>query len=279
MNKSAVFLVIFLLVLLQIPSFFGSTVGTPVIEDFILETNNSQVIERGNHIVSGGLFLDGNSSLTFLNTEITFGENEEAEYRISGDSKLTAINCSIIWESPRSIQVSGNASVELVNVELYSTYEVNNRTYFIAGMGLSDNTKISVEGSKIGFVRLAENAECNISGSHVGAFGTQSRKKAELSNCTIEQLLIVYERSRVQINQSLTGRHERFSQSQLVKAGDTSYDFEMFNSTILNPPNIYITDGKLEAKDTKLDMVYIEGDSAIEAQDTNIYYLRLKGYS
>ena len=77
MNKFAVFLVIFLLVLLQIPSFFGSTVGTPVIEDFILETNNSQVIERGNHIVSGGLFLDGNSSLTFLNTEITFGENEE----------------------------------------------------------------------------------------------------------------------------------------------------------------------------------------------------------
>ena len=64
-----------------------------------------------------------------------------------------------------------------------------------------------------------------------------------------------------------------------MKAGDTSYDFEMINSTIQNPPNIYITDGKLEAKDTKLDIVSIDGDSAIEATDTHICYLRLTGYS
>lgn len=279
MNKPTVYLVLFLLLLHQVSSGSGSKVTSQIFEDLILETNTSRVIEGGSHNFTGGLFLDGNSSLTLKNTEITFEKNDDAEYRISGDSILTAINCSIVWESPQSIQVSGNASVELNNVELYSAYEVSNRTYFIAGIGLSDTAKISVDDSKIGFIRLSDNAECIVRGSHLGDFGTQSRVEAELSDCTIEQLFLVYEQSRVQINQSLIGKHERFSQSQLVKAGDTRYEFKMINSTIQNPPNIYITDGKLEAKDTKLDIVSIDGDSAIEATDTHICYLRLTGYS
>lgn len=200
MNKPTVFLVLFLLLLLNVPSGIGSIVATPVIEDLILETNTSRIIEGGSHLVAGGLFLDGNSSLTLKNTEIKFEENDEAEYRFSEDSILIAINCSIVWESRQSIQVSRNASVELNNVELYSTNEARDTPYFITGLGLSDTAKISVDDSKIGFIRLSDNAECTVRGSHLGDFGTQSRVKAELSDCTIEKLFLVYEQSRVQIN-------------------------------------------------------------------------------
>ena len=48
---------------------------------------------------------------------------------------------------------------------------------------------------------------------------------------------------------------------------------------LLNPPRIIVVDGKLETENTTLDTIYIDGDSAIEAQETHIYYLRLMGYS
>jgi hypothetical protein len=279
MNKYAGIFAASLFLLILIPSVSGVTVVVPIIDGIEMAGNTSRIIEGGNYIVSGGLILADNSSLTLIDAEITFADNEEAEYTVSGNSKLTSINCSIILQSPHSIQASQNASIELVNVELYSTYEVNNRTYFSTGIGLSGNSRIIVEDSKIGFIRLAENAECNVIGSHIGDFGIQSHKIAEFIDSTIERVFLVYERSRVQINQSITGRQEWFTQSQLVKAGENLYDFEMKNTTLLNPPMISITDGKLEARDTWLDIVYIEGDSAIETQNTKIYYLRLMGYS
>jgi len=279
MNKPTVYLVLFLLLLPQVSSGFGSTAATPVIEDLMLETNTSRIIEGGSHNVTGGLILDGNSSLTLNNTVITFADIENTEYAVSGNSMLTAINCSIIMESPHSLQASQNASIVLINVDFYSTYEVNNQTYFSTGIGLTGNSKIKARDSNIGFIRLAENAECSVNNTNIGNFGTQSTIDAEFTNCTIESILLYYERSRVQINHTITGRHKVFTQSQLVKAGENAYDFKMNNCTLLNPPRIIVVDGKLEVKNAKLDTIYIDGDSAIEAQDTHIYYLRLTDYS
>ena len=279
MNKYKIIFTVSLFLLILIPSVSCVTVASSIIEGFELEGNESRIIEGGTYIVSGGLILADNSSLTFIDTVITFAEVEEAKYTLSGNSRLTAINSSIILQSPHSIQASQNASIELVNVEQYSTHEVNNRTYFGTGIGLSGNSGITVRESKLGFIRLAENAGCNATGTQIGDFGTQSSKIAEFTDCTIERVLLYYERSRVQINQSYTGRQDVFTQSQLVKAGENLYNFVMINSTLLNPPMIIIVDGKLEARDTELDIVYVDGDSAIETQNTRIYILRLMGYS
>ena len=119
----------------------------------------------------------------------------------------------------------------------------------------------------------------SVTRSHIGDFGTQSRNVVQLKDCVVERVFFVYENSRVQINQSITGNHEWFTQSQLVKTGQIPYDVDMINTTMFNPPMISVTDGKLEARDTQLDVVYIEGDSAIETWNTGIYYLQLRDYS
>jgi hypothetical protein len=277
MDKGAIFFAVLLLCLS--PLVYAEPVVTGIIDGIKLEGNASITIEGGSHIVYGGLILEGNSSLTLNNTVLTFADIEEAEYTVSGNSRLTAINCSIVLESPHSLQASQNASIKLINVEFYSTYEVNNRTYFSTGIGLSGNSRIRAQNSNIGFIRLAENAECSVNKTNIGNFGTQSSMDAEFNDSTIESTLLYYERSRVQINQTITGKHDQFTQSQLVKAGESAFDFKMNNCTLLNPPRIIIVDGKLEAINTTLDTVYIDGDSAIEAQNTHIYYLRLTGYS
>ena len=275
-KKATVFTV---LLLILMPSVYGEPVVTGIIDGIELGDNDSSTIEGGSHVVYGGLILGGNSSLTLNNTVITFADIENTEYAVSGNSMLTAINCSIIMESPHSLQASQNASIVLINVEFYSTYEVNNQTYFSTGIGLTGNSKIRARNSKIGFIRLAENAECNVNNTNIGNFGTQSTIDTEFTNCTIESILLYYERSRVQINQTITGRYELFTQSQLVKAGENVYDFQMNNCTLLNPPRIIVVDGKLETKNAALDTIYIDGNSAIEAQNTHIYYLRLTDYS
>ena len=279
MKRYEIIFVVFILLLPIIPAALGNMVAVPIISDLVLEGNTTEIIEGGEYIMTGGLRLSGNSTLTLINANMTFTKNDEASYTVSGNSKLTIINCSIKWESPRNIQATENAEINLVNVELYSTHQIDNRTYFNTGFGLAGNTEISVADSRIGFIRLTDNAGCKVQDSWIGDFGTQSSQIAEFTGCAIERVFLVYMRSRVQINQTIVGTHELFSQSQLVRAGEVPYDFDLFNTTIMNPPIISVTDGKLEARDTMLNVVYIEGDSAIETWNTGIYYLQLRDYS
>jgi len=277
MNKKTGVLAILLLILT--PSVYGETVAEGIIDGIELDGDTSSTIEGGSHIVNGGIILDGNSSLMLNNTVITFADIDDAEYTVSGNSKLTAINSSIVWESPRSLLASENASIELINVKLYSAYEVSNGTFFSTGIGLAGNSKINARNSEIGFIRLAENARCSIDNTTLGNFGTQSIIDAEFNDCTIGSILLYYENSRVQINQTITGKHSLFTQSQLVKAGESGFDFRMNNCTLIDPPRIIIVDGKLEARETWLDRVYVEGDSAIETINSRINRLMLTEYS
>ena len=276
MNRRVSILVVLLLIFT--PIVYGETVVAGISESIELDGNTSRTIEGGTHIVYGGITLAGNSSLILNNTVISFADIDDVEYTVSGNSKLTAINSRIIWVNTGSLQASENASIELINVKMHSTFKVSDGDYFSTGIGLADNTKINIRDSDIGFIRIAENAQCSADKTTLGNFGTQSSIDAEFNDCTIESILLYYERSRVQINQTITGRHTLFTQSQLVKSGESNYDFKMNNCTLLNPPRIIIVDGKLEAKNTQLDRVYVEGDSAIEATNTRISTLMTSEY-
>jgi len=213
-----------------------------IVDDIKLSGNETQIIDEDSNII-GGLVLNDNSSLTIIDSLILFGEREDAEYTLSGNSKLTAINCTIRWISSNSLQASQNASIELINVEIYEPYEVNSRNYFSTGIGLAGNSEVNIRDSSIGFIRLAENAQCRVTNSHIGNFGTLSTGESELNNCKVETLSLYYEKNWVQINQTMTGKHEMFNQSQFVKSGETPYDFMMINSTLISPPSIIIVDG------------------------------------
>lgn len=275
MNKGKCIFAI--LLLFFTPRAYGETV-VGISDGLELTGSDSITIEGGSHMIYGGLKISGNSSLILKNTVITFANSENLEYTVSGNSRLTIIDSSLIWLNTGSLQAADNASIELFNVEIYSTFEMSDETFFSTGIGLAGNSKIIAWNSEIGFIRLVENAQCSVNNTILRNFGTQSIIDAEFNNCTIENILLYYEKSRVQINQTLTGIHEVLTQSQLVKAGESNNDFRMINCTLLNPPRIIVIDGKLEAKNTWLDRVYIEGDSAIETTNTRISTLMISEY-
>lgn len=248
--------------------------GQPTPITLQITGNQQQTIQNGHYYVENGLNLEGNASLTIINATITFMESSGGECSVQGNSVLHVINSTLELEDG-SIQVSANASILFTGSELRGLDENSYQT----GMGASDQTKLNITDSKIGFIRISDTSTCIIQDSNISEFGSQSLFNPTITRCNIERITLVYKNSRVQINNTLTGYHTSFNQSQLVKSGQTPYETKLLNTTLLYPPNIMVTDGKLEANNTTLDMVQIMGDSAIETQDTKIYYLSLMDYS
>ncbi|MCJ7731616.1 hypothetical protein MUP51_04810, partial [Candidatus Bathyarchaeota archaeon] len=217
MKRSIVLLLMFLL--LRIPPAICQPQETQSSPVNLVLNNEIITIENANLNITGGLSLSGNSSLTLINTTLTFLESDDANYTISGNSRLIIINSTINVGNQRGIQAQQYAYIELSNVNMYQTRQIYNRTLYPAGIGLSGNSEIIITDSKIGFIRAMDNTQCTVIGSHIGDFGTQSRNVVQLKDCIVERVLFVYENSRVQINQSITGNHEWFTQSQLVKTG------------------------------------------------------------
>jgi hypothetical protein len=240
-----------------------------------LTGNQQQTIENGHYYIEGGLMLDENTTLTIINATLTFIDSSENGCNIQGNSILRVINTTIELEDIVSIQASDNASIFFTGSELRG---INDSSYQ-RGFGASDRSQLNITDSKIGFIRTADTSTCTIQDSTINEFGSQSLFDPTLTRCTIERITLIYENSRVQINNTLTGYHPSFNQSQLVKSGHPPYEIKLRNTTLLYPPNIIVTDGKLETHNTTLDMVQISGDSAIETQNTKIYYLRLIDYS
>ncbi len=237
--------------------------------------DQQQTIQNGHYIVTGGLCLEGNASLTIINATITFIEPNDEGCKVQGNSVLRVINSTLELGDIGSIQASDNVSLFFTSSKLFGS----NETLYQTGIGATDKTHLEVNNSKIGFIRLAGTSTCKIRDSYIGEFGSYSLFDPQLTECTVERIALIYENARVQVNNTLTGHHPSFQQSQLVKAGQTPYDVNLLNTTLLYPPNIMVTDGKLEAHDTKLDIVQIMGDSAIETQNTKLYHLRLMDYS
>jgi len=253
--------------------------GQPTVtQGFTLDGIQTMTIEGENWSINGSISLSENATLTIIDSNITV-LGEESQWTLSMNSHLTVVNTSIRVISGKGIQATDNASIGLDNADLYSAQQSDSRTYYDMGIGLAENSKITAVDSKIGYLRTMGNAECNIEKSHIGDYGTMSGTPALIRDSAIERVFLVYENSRVQINESLAGTHLWFSPSQLVKAGETLYDVLLINTTILGTPAISIRDGKLEAHDIVLDAVYVGGDSAIEVEDSEIYYLQLNDYA
>jgi hypothetical protein len=234
-----------------------------------LTGNQQHTIENG-HYLTDGISLTGNASLTIINTTLTF-RSSVSECELKGTSVLRVINSTLEMGEFGSIQVSETASIIFISSKLIG---VNETTYQHGIIG-SDYSKISLNNSQVGYVRLSGTATCTITDSYIGDFSSYSLIDPEIQGSTVERIKLVYENARVQINETLTGYYTRFNQSQLVKAGQNLYEINIINTTLLYPPNIVIIDGKLEAHDTILDAVQFAGDSAIETQNTRIYYLLL----
>ena len=247
--------------------------------DLTLGENQKKIIENGYYKVEGGLNLSGNSSLHIINARLIFPDEDEHSYTLTGNSGLWIINSTIKLGNPWSLQLSKNASITLINTEIYDTENNYNRTVYRAGIGLSGNNRITSIDSKVGFIRIADNVKASLVDSYIGYFGSQSYNNARLDGCIVERMNLIYDKTWIQINQSLTGFHESFNQSQIVKSGQTDFKVELTNTILLYPPAITIIDGKLETQNTTLDLVKIAGDSAIETSNTKIYYLELWDYA
>lgn len=219
--------------------------------------------------------LEENASLSIINATITFIESSDGECSLQGNSVLHVINSTIKLGDTGSIQATENASVLFSGSELRGL----DQSSYLTGIGASDQTKLTITNSKIGFIRIIDTTTCKIQDSTINEYGSQSLFDPTITRSTIERITLVYENTRVQVNNTLTGYHTSFNQSQLCKSGQNPYETKLMNTTLLYPPNIMVIDGKLESHDTVLDMVQIMGDSAIETQNTKIYYLSLMDYS
>ncbi|MBE0633138.1 hypothetical protein MUP51_11010 [Candidatus Bathyarchaeota archaeon] len=51
-------------------------VAVPIISDLVLEGNTTEIIEGGEYIITGELRLSENSTLTLINANMTFTEND-----------------------------------------------------------------------------------------------------------------------------------------------------------------------------------------------------------
>ena len=240
-----------------------------------LTGDQQQTLQNGHYTVSGGLSLEENASLTIINATITFIEPNDDGCKIKGNSVLRVINSTLELGDMGSIQASDNVSIFFTSSNLFGL----NDNRYQTGIGATDKTHVEVNNSQIGFLRLAGTSTCAARDSYIREFGSYTLFDPTLTDCTVERITLIYENARVQVNNTLTGHYLSFNQSQLVKSGQTPYEVKLLNTTLLYPPNIMVTDGKLEAHDTTLDIVYITGDSAIETQNTRLYHLSLRDYS
>ncbi len=110
-----------IILMLRIPLVICQTQETQASEINLVLNNETRIIENASLNIVGGLSLSGNSTLTLINTILTFLESDDANYTISGNSVLKVKNSVINVGNQRGIQASQNASIELTNVKLYQT--------------------------------------------------------------------------------------------------------------------------------------------------------------
>ena len=133
--------------LLRIPPAICAAHRNPESSPVNLVLNNEIItIQNANLNITGGLSLYGNSSLTLINTTLTFLESDDANYTISGNSRLIIINSTINVGNQRGIQAQQYAYIELSNVNMYQTRQIYNRTLYPAGIRLSGNSEVTHHG-------------------------------------------------------------------------------------------------------------------------------------
>ncbi|TFH18118.1 hypothetical protein E4H04_03925 [Candidatus Bathyarchaeota archaeon] len=76
MKRYEIIFVVFILLLPIIPAALGNMVAVPIISDLVLEGNTTEIIEGGEYIITGELRLSENSTLTLINANMTFTEND-----------------------------------------------------------------------------------------------------------------------------------------------------------------------------------------------------------
>lgn len=239
------------------------------IEPLVLSKNQTHVI-HGVNTTLNGFTVSGNSSLVILDSHIKM---EDAQYVVNGSASLTIINSTLKWQGKGGIRLHDEAETEVLNSTIYLDYELGNRTYYGQGFGLSEKTQINALGSSIGYIKLTNEAMCNVSGGMIGEFGSTSTGNCLLSQVTLGSLILTYEETWIGINSTL--QRDLWETTDIVKNGNNTYPVKLDLVTLVHPPSFQLVDCNFEANNTEVDLLLIGGNSGLTVRNVNMTLLYL----
>ena len=262
----------------QAPHTRADALGTHLVEGGLILTGSmNRTIANTLLTLEGNLVLEDDASLTLVNSTLVLAEVPDISqtYVLHGRSSLTAINSNITWNTQGGIRLTENSTAHLEGTHIFQEYQRLNRTHYSHGLGLSEGSTLTALNSRIGYLRLTDNASAAVTDSTIGDFSTMSTEATNVTGSTILKTTLIYTGNRLQINGSLTGLHTEFKPGHLLTEGAAAHPFTLTQSRIEAPPSLDLTDCTLKAENTTLNIVMTWGQSHVSVTGSQVSVLYL----
>ncbi|MBN2336348.1 hypothetical protein JXL21_12375 [Candidatus Bathyarchaeota archaeon] len=256
----------------------ADALGTTLVEgDLILTGSTNRTIANTHLTVEGSLVLEDDASLTLVNSTLVLAEapDKSQSYVLRGRSSLTAVDSNITWTTQGGIRLTDNSAAHLEATHVFNEYQILNRTLYSHGFGLNEDSTLTASNSKIGYLRLTDNASATVTGSTIGDFTTRSTEATHISDSTILKTTLLYAGNSIHVDGSLTGHHTEFKPDHLLTEGAAPYPFTLTQTSIETPPSLDLTDCTLETENTVLNIVMTWGQSSVSVTGSQISALYL----
>jgi len=256
----------------------ADAIGSSLVEgDLVLTGSMNRTIANTFLTLEGSLVLEDDASLTLVNSTLVLAEVPDTSqtYVLRGRSSLTAIDSNITWSTQGGIRLTENSTAHLEGTHIFQEYQRLNRTLYSHGFGLSEGSTLTALNSKVGYLRLIDNASATVTDSTIGDFTTRSTEATNVTGSTILKTTLLYTGNSLHVNGSLTGLHLEFKPDHLLTEGAAPHPFTLAQTRIGAPPSLDLTGCTLKAENTALNVVMTWGQSHVSVTGSQVSALYL----
>jgi len=256
----------------------ADAIGSPLVEgDLVLTGSMNRTIANTFLTLEGSLVLEDDASLTLVNSTLILAEVPDTSqtYVLRGRSSLTAIDSNITWSTQGGIRLTEDSTAHLEGTHIFQEYQRLNRTLYSHGFGLSEGSTLTALNSKVGYLRLIDNASATVTDSTIGDFTTRSTEATNVTGSTILKTTLLYTGNSLHVNGSLTGLHLEFKPDHLLTGGAAPHPFTLAQTRIGAPPSLDLTGCTLKAENTTLNVVMTWGQSHVSVTGSQVSALYL----
>jgi len=252
---------------------------TPIMErvthegDIILRGSETMSLERVNYTQIGHIVVTDNASLRIASSILRLNNSEEWYTITINSSGRLWLGDSII-EGPNGVRVymAGSANAYLNVGTLFSEGMLCGKTpYYSSGFGLGGDSILEAQHSRLGYVRINDNASCNIRDSFVGEFHPDSPVVSVVEGSDIESMRLWFTETELVISQGVYGYHEYWDSKAFFGKGCIA-TLRLIDTEVLEPLDIVVMNCSLKLT-ADLWSVHTSNCSNVRVEDSSLWLL------
>ncbi|MDH5363355.1 MAG: hypothetical protein OEZ44_04865 [Candidatus Bathyarchaeota archaeon] len=242
--------------------------------DLVLTGSETLAMDRVNYTQIGDIYIYDNATLRFSSSRLRLGAGAEDLFSISikGSGSLELLDSLIEAPYWARIYMNDEARAYLNNGTVIDEHRIYGRAYYKSGFDLRGNSTIEAYNSRLGYVKLMENASCEIRDSFIGELFPISTALSAVSRSDIECLRLWFKDAELTISRGLQGHHEILDAKTAFGAVCPTVNLKLFDSNILEPPSIDLTNSSLDLQ-TDLTAVQTWNGSRVRVTGCHLWLL------